>query len=60
MHGGRADERGHVTALTLQMTGRQEVELVLDCTGFRWLIINEVPAPMPHVAEMQVSENSLL
>lgn len=57
---GEQDERGYVTALTLQKTGRREVELVLDCTGFRWLIINEVPAPMPHVAEMQVSESSLL
>lgn len=57
---GEQDERGYVTALTLQKTGRQEVELVLDWTGFRGLIINEVPAPMPHMAEMQVSENSQL
>ncbi len=35
------DEKGYVAALHLQERGRHEVELVLDCTGFRGLIINE-------------------
>lgn len=42
LQGVEQDERGYVTALTLQKSGRREVELVLDCTGFRGLIINEV------------------
>ncbi len=36
------DERGYVTALMLEESGREEVELVIDCTGFRGVIINEV------------------
>ena len=36
------DERGYVTALELQESGREEVGLVIDCTGFRGVIINEV------------------
>ena len=35
------DERGHVAALQLERTGRHPVELVIDCTGFRGLIINK-------------------
>ncbi|MBV7393205.1 tryptophan halogenase family protein [Mameliella sediminis] len=35
------NEDGFVAALHLEKTGRQEVELVLDCTGFRGLIINQ-------------------
>jgi len=36
------DERGYVSALQLDQSGRHEVELVIDCTGFRGVIINEV------------------
>ncbi len=36
------DERGYVSALQLDKTGRHEVELVIDCTGFKGVIINEV------------------
>lgn len=36
------DERGYVSALQLDKTGRHKVELVIDCTGFKGVIINEV------------------
>ncbi len=35
------DERGYVAALMLERGGRHPVELVIDCTGFRGLIINQ-------------------
>lgn len=35
------DERGFVAALHLRERGRFPVELVIDCTGFRGLIINK-------------------
>lgn len=35
------DDKGYVAALQLEETGRLPVELVIDCTGFRGLIINE-------------------
>jgi tryptophan halogenase len=35
------DERGYIAALHLDKTGRHPVELVIDCTGFRGLILNE-------------------
>ncbi|PXA99216.1 tryptophan 7-halogenase [Nostoc sp. 3335mG] len=35
------DERGHISALNLEQGGRHEIELVIDCTGFRGLLINE-------------------
>ncbi len=35
------DERGYVAALQLRDRGRHEVEFVIDCTGFRGLIINK-------------------
>ncbi len=35
------DARGHVAALSLRETGRHPVELVIDCTGFRGLIIRD-------------------
>lgn len=38
--GVEQDERGHISALHLQDTGRHEVQMVIDCTGFRGLIIN--------------------
>ena len=36
------DERGYISALELAESGRREVQLVLDCTGFKGVIINEV------------------
>ncbi len=33
------DERGYITALNLERTGRRELELVIDCTGFRSLLL---------------------
>ncbi|MEM6607491.1 MAG: tryptophan halogenase family protein [Pseudomonadota bacterium] len=36
------DERGYISALQLAEGGRRPVQLVLDCTGFRGLIINKV------------------
>ncbi|WP_071672782.1 tryptophan halogenase family protein [Nioella nitratireducens] len=36
------DENGYVTALQLKRGGRHETELVIDCTGFKGVIINEV------------------
>ncbi|MBF9032393.1 tryptophan 7-halogenase [Rhodobacterales bacterium HKCCE3408] len=42
VHVEQDPETGYVTALELKESGRHEVELVLDCTGFRGLIINEV------------------
>lgn len=35
------DESGAISALKLDKTGRHKVELVIDCTGFRGLIINK-------------------
>jgi tryptophan 6-halogenase len=35
------DDRGLVAALQLKNGGRHEVELVVDCSGFRGLLINE-------------------
>ncbi len=35
------DEKGYIAALQLKETGRFPVELVIDCTGFRGLIINQ-------------------
>jgi hypothetical protein len=34
-------DRGHVAALNLKEAGRREVELVIDCTGFRGVLINQ-------------------
>ena len=36
------DERGYITALNLKETGPHAVQLVIDCTGFRGVIINQV------------------
>ena len=36
------DERGYISALELSESGRRPVQLVLDCTGFKGVIINEV------------------
>ena len=36
------DERGYISALKLQRQGRHPVELVIDCTGFKGVIINQV------------------
>nr|WP_051548033.1 tryptophan halogenase family protein [Sneathiella glossodoripedis] len=35
------NEKGFICSLTLQRTGDYPVELVIDCTGFRGVIINE-------------------
>lgn len=39
MIGVEKDERGFVTALKLERAGRRETELVIDCTGFRSLLL---------------------
>jgi tryptophan halogenase len=36
------DERGHIATLRLKERGGHDVDLVIDCTGFRGLIINKV------------------
>ena len=36
------DERGYISSLTLKENGRHSVQLVIDCTGFRGVIINEI------------------
>lgn len=41
LRGIEQGENGHVTALQLEQSGRHPVELVLDCTGFRGLIVNQ-------------------
>lgn len=38
----KTDERGFITALNLKESGAHPVELVIDCTGFRGLLINKV------------------
>lgn len=38
----KQDERGFVSGLMLQDTGHHAVEMVIDCTGFRGMIINQV------------------
>lgn len=39
--GVERDARGHIAALRLRDGGRRAVELVIDCSGFRGLLINE-------------------
>ncbi len=39
--GVEQDENGYITALQLERNGRHPVEMVMDCTGFRGLIINQ-------------------
>ena len=39
--GAERDARGHIAALRLRDGGRRPVELVLDCSGFRGVLINE-------------------
>lgn len=39
--GAERDARGHIAALHLKDGGRRPVELVIDCSGFRGLLINE-------------------
>ena len=36
------NERGYISSLTLKETGTHPVQLVIDCTGFRGVIMNEV------------------
>lgn len=36
------DERGYISALELEQSGRHPTELIIDCTGFKGVIINEV------------------
>lgn len=38
----KQDERGFISGLMLQETGHHPVEMVIDCTGFRGMIINQV------------------
>ena len=35
------DERGHIASLKLERNGELPVELVIDCSGFRGLLINQ-------------------
>jgi hypothetical protein len=39
--GVERDDRGHIAALQLAEGGRHPVEFVVDCSGFRGLLINE-------------------
>ncbi|MDF7776835.1 tryptophan 7-halogenase [Sphingomonas sp. AOB5] len=41
VQGVERNERGHIAALQLADSGRHEVELVIDCSGFRGLLINQ-------------------
>ncbi len=41
VEGVNLDERGFVSSLSLKERGDHPVELVIDCTGFKGLIINE-------------------
>ena len=38
----KQDERGYISGLELDKSGHHPVELVIDCTGFKGMIINEV------------------
>ncbi|MEO1192264.1 MAG: FAD-dependent oxidoreductase [Pseudomonadota bacterium] len=40
--GGTVDERGHVTSLELERHGTHPVKLVIDCTGFRSVIMQDL------------------
>ncbi len=42
MVGADQDEAGNISAINLKETGRHDTELVIDCTGFRGLIINQI------------------
>jgi tryptophan 6-halogenase len=39
--GVERDQRGHIGALLLESGGKHPVELVVDCSGFRGLLINQ-------------------
>lgn len=54
------DERGHISALHLQDTGRHEVQMVIDCTGFRGLIINgELGEPFVSYSKYLANDRAL-
>ncbi|MGI9394827.1 MAG: tryptophan halogenase family protein [Boseongicola sp.] len=36
------DERGYISSLTLKENGQHPIQLVIDCTGFRGVIINQI------------------
>ena len=38
----KQDERGYISGVELEKSGFHAVELVIDCTGFRGMIINQV------------------
>ncbi|MEM1419502.1 MAG: tryptophan halogenase family protein [Pseudomonadota bacterium] len=54
------DERGFVAALQLRARGRTEVELVIDCSGFRGLIINKaLGEPFESYADAMPNDTAL-
>lgn len=58
--GVERDERGHIAALQLERGGRHEVELVIDCSGFRGLLINqELGEPFDSYADYLMNDRAI-
>ncbi|MEX2408380.1 MAG: tryptophan halogenase family protein, partial [Rhodovibrionaceae bacterium] len=54
------DESGKVAALQLKQGGRRPVEFVIDCTGFRGLIVNEaLKEPFTSFNDMLLCDRAL-
>lgn len=54
------DENGFVAALQLQEKGRYKVELVIDCTGFRGVIINQaLKEPFVHYQKYLANDRAM-
>ena len=58
--GAERDERGHIAALQLRDGGRRPVELVIDCSGFRGLLINEtLEEPFVSYADYLINDRAV-
>ena len=56
----KLDEKGHVSELMLKEGGARPVEFVIDCTGFRGLIINEtLKEPFKSFNDMLLCDRAL-
>ncbi len=59
MTGVERDERGFITALNLERNGRHDVELVIDCTGFRSMLLGgEMEEPFVSYDEFLLNDRA--
>ncbi|MCW3849404.1 tryptophan 7-halogenase [Sphingomonas sp. LB-2] len=58
--GAERDSRGNIAALHLKQGGRRPVELVIDCSGFRGLLINEtLEEPFVSYADYLINDRAM-